>query len=379
MGASLLTVWWLLAAPARAQDCPDRLARLDMIEAAEQKLLEADLAGADLGLRSLEKALGCGSLAESDLLARMWLLEGAWLTLQGDPQAAVDSWRAAARVAPGRWVDAYGPELREAYDEAVAAPSPEETARIHLDPPLFRWIGAVDGHIQNFPARVEPGLHVVQVGPGEDDIRYARVLVAFPEAPSVVVTGLVEPTNAFDEASQPGDDGKPYKPPKDPIPPANLSLYTAVGSALALGRGVDGARGASAEPGVKLTLPLETGFTVRPGSRAFVRLAGTAALLVGGEFQFDDAHGAGHSPAAVGASLTGGAWSGLGDMGLLVGYQWPDRIPVRGVLAGRLPRFPLQVEGRLGMNAAFGRTPEPALDVVFALTPRLFRRSDGAE
>jgi hypothetical protein len=365
--------------PAVAAECPDRLERLDMVEAAEQKLVEADLVGADLALRSLEKALGCGGLAESELLGRMWLVEGAWLTLQGDAQAATDSWQAAARVAPGRWVDAYGPELREAYEAAarearVVGEPPTETARIELDPPLFQWIGALDGVVTQFPARVNPGLHVVQVGPNEDDMRFARVLVAFPSAPSVVVTGLVEPTNPFDVVDPAIVTGKRAQLRKAPLPPARVSLYTATGTDLALGRGVPAEGQGPGEPGVKVLLPLETGLVVRPGGRAMFRVAGTAGLLVGGKFLHDDRYGPTQTPTALGAHLVGGAWSGLGDMGLLVGYQWPDRIPVRGVVAGRLPRFPFLVEGRLGMNAAFGRTPEPAADVVFALVPSLWRR-----
>lgn len=373
-GASLLGASGAAFAQS-ASGCPDRLGRLDIVDQAEQKLVEADLVAADLTLRSLEKALGCGALAESELLARMWLVEGAWLTLQGDPQAAVDSWKAAARVAPGRWVEAYGPSLREAYEEAAAEPASTEAARIELDPPLFQWIGAVDGVVTQFPARVAPGLHLVQVGPSEDDIRFARVLVAIPSAPSVVVTGLVEPTSPFDVGGSGPPGGKPPKVRKDPRPLPHASLYVGAGSDLAFGRAVarEG-EGAASEPGVKVMFPLETGLVVRPG-RGFFRVAGSAGYLVGGKFLYDDRYGDTETAASLGGHLVGGAWSGLGDMGLLVGFQWPDRIPIRGVVGGRLPRFPLLVEGRLGMNAAFGRTPEPAVDVVVALVPSLFRSS----
>ncbi|MEQ1505893.1 MAG: hypothetical protein ABMB14_26900, partial [Myxococcota bacterium] len=105
-----------------------------------------------------------------------------------------------------------------------------------------------------------------------------------------------------------------------------------------------------------------------------IRLTGIAAPLLNGDYLHDDAFGDTSSPTALGVDLAGGASGGLGDMGLLVGYQWPDRVPVRGVVAGRLPRWPVQLEGRLGMNAAAGRSPEPAFDLVVAVIPALFVR-----
>lgn len=100
--------------------------------------------------------------------------------------------------------------------------------------------------------------------------------------------------------------------------------------------------------------------------------------MIGGRFQYDDRYGATNSPVALGALLAGGASAGQGDMGLLAGFQFPDRIPVRGVVAGRLPYFPAQIEGRIGMNAVLpseegSRPPEVAFDVVFAVVPGLIR------
>jgi hypothetical protein len=359
----------LWANVAKAQECPDRLARLDLLDEAERALVEADLDTTDLKLRELEAALACGPLAEGELLGRLWLVEAAWLTMQGDGLAAGDSWRAAARVAPGRWVENFGKQLRESY-EAATSEAPVGTATISLDPPLFRWVGAVDGKVVEFPAQVSPGLHLVQVGSDESRVVFARMVVAYPSTPIVVQTGLVEPTTAFvGDPAEPGE-AEETKAPKEPLPAATSSLFVAVGANLAVGKAVG--EGQDAEPGVKVVLPLETGLTLRPG-RGWVRLVGVAGPLVGGSFRYTDKYGETSTPVALGTLIAAGASAGQGDMGLMAGFQWPDRIPVRGVVAGRLPRFPGQFEGRLGMNAAFGRTPEVAFDLVFAITPGLIR------
>lgn len=366
-----------LAVPASAA-CPEgwidgRVARLDAMDLAEQRLFEADLAGADLRLQKLEEALGCGSIVETALLARIWLLEGAWLTLKGDAEAAGDSWRAAARVAPGQWVEGYGDNLRRAYDQANAAPDLARTATIVLDPPLFQWIGAVDGVVTTFPVVVAPGLHLVQVGPNEDDIAFSKLFPAFANTASVVATGVIEPTTAFGlPGSKPDEDEVDHSEPR---PPPKLSLYAGAVADVAFGRPVEPviADGVG-EPAVKLVLPIETGVVVRPAGRAWLRAVGTAGPLVGGAFVHDDKYGDTESPTALGGHLAGGISGSLGDLGLLAGFQWPDRVPVRGVIVGRLPRFPVQGEARIGMNAAFGRPPEPAIDLAAALTPALWRR-----
>jgi hypothetical protein len=370
VGDSLLGLLLWSASPSQAQECPDRLARLDLLDEAERALVEADLDTTDLKLRELEAALACGPLAEGELLGRLWLVEAAWLTMQGDALAAGDSWRAAARVAPGRWVENFGKQLRESY-EAATAETPVGTATLSLDPPLFRWVGSVDGRVVEFPAQVPPGLHLVQVGSDESHVVFARMVVAYPSTPIVVQTGLVEPTTAFvGDPAEPGEPPREEKLPKEPLPAPTSSLFVAGGANLAIGKPVG--EGEGAEPGVKVVLPIETGLTLRPG-RAWIRWVGLAGPLVGGNFRYTDKFGETSTPVALGTLLAAGASAGQGDMGLMAGFQWPDRVPVRGVVAGRLPRFPGQFEGRLGMNAAFGRTPEVAFDVVFALTPALIR------
>jgi hypothetical protein len=205
-------------------------------------------------------------------------------------------------------------------------------------------------------------------------VKFARVVSVFGGAPTVVQTGLTEPSD-FVAPVGTGPAPAPRKPVKQrqPLPPAVASLYTAAGVHLALGRQLT--RGADTQPATKLLLPVETGVVVRPG-KAWVRVAGSAAPLASGVLLYDDAYGDTASPVALGATVAGGLVAQQGDIGLLAGYLWPDRVPVRAVVAVRTPRFPFQVEGRLGMDLPLGATPEPAFELHFALTPGLFRRED---
>lgn len=366
MGNALLI---LVGAASAQEECPDRLERLDLLDAAERATVEADLPTADEKLRALEAAFSCGPLAEPELLGRMWLVEGAWLELQGDAEAAGDSWRAAQRIAPGRWAEDFGTKLRGAYESANRV-AQGGTSVISLDPPLFRWIGAVDGVVvEEFPVTVPPGLHLVQVGPDVDHVQFARILLAFPDTPSVVVTGLVEPTSDGAPAPEPVAEVVPAEPAKPPRNPGRVALHTAVGADAVVGRAGENAAGS--EPAFKLLAPVETGLVVRPTAKTWVRAAVSAAPFVNGAFVYDDKFGATTTPTALGFAATGGFAAAQGDMGLLLGYQWPGRVAVRGVLAGALGRSPLRVEGRVGLNAATEGPPEPAFGVVLAFAPRV--------
>lgn len=344
--------------------CPSRSERLDLLDEGEAALVEADFGTAETKLRALEGAFGCGPVVEIDLLARMWLLEGAWLTLQGSASQGADSFRAAARVSSAVWVSDYGPKLREAYEAAVAAPVAGSTT-LSVEPELFRWTGAVDGQPAHFPTSVSPGLHLVQVGPGTEDTRFSRIVVAFANTPVVVVTGLVEPTGSGVPAPQPAPGTPPPKPPVEHPP---LSLHAAAGASTSLGPDPDGE-----ETGTKLALPIETGVIWQPTNPIFTRLAVVGGPLLTGRFAWNDGDVPAGSPSLLGVNLAGGFASRQGDMGALVGWQWPGRAVVRGILAGHVPKVPLRIEGRIGLNLPVGAVPETALDVLVAFTPRLVR------
>lgn len=361
------------AAPAPAPvapECPSRLARLDLMDAIEQAVGEGDLDAAKGWLRELEDMFACGTLAESEQLGRMWLARGAVVSLSGDPRGAEDYWRAAARVAPGRWVDSYGEVLRAQY-EAALQKGPRGTTTMVLDPPLFEWMGAVDGRVVQFPATVPVGLHVVQVGASELDVRFSRVVTCEYGTPAIVKTGLAEPSNFV--GVPPPTDGTGPKVRGEPRPPPVVALYAGGGADLSLGREVK--QGDDVEPATKILLPLEWGLVIRP-SAGWLRFTGVAGPLVDGAFVHEDRYGPTASPVALGGALAGGLVAQQGDIGLMAGYRWPDRVPVRVVVAGRAARFPVQLEGRLGMNVVLAaeRSPEPGFEAVVAFTPGLVMR-----
>ncbi|MEQ1571756.1 MAG: hypothetical protein ABMA64_39370, partial [Myxococcota bacterium] len=235
----MLAVWvtWVLsgAAAADAPPCPTRLERLDMIDAAEQELILTNLDAARQRLRQLEAAFACGTIAESEVLGRLWLAQGAISGLSGKPGDAIEPWRSAGRVSAGRWVAEYGQVLRDQYELAIDAPTPEMSTLV-LDPPLFRWMGAVDGQVVEFPAQVPAGLHLVQVGADELNVAFARMVVTEPGEEVLVQTGISEPSN-FVAAPEPAPETAPARSRPPPRPPPRASLYTAVGADLALGRG----------------------------------------------------------------------------------------------------------------------------------------------
>jgi hypothetical protein len=344
--------------------CPTRAERLDLLDEGEQALVEADFGTAETKLRALEGAFSCGQLVEPELLARMWLLEGAWLTLQGDAEQGATSFQAAARVAPATWVSDFGTALRSKYEAAIDREVTGSTT-LSLEPDLFRWIGAIDGKPSKFPTSVSPGLHLVQVGASIEDVRFSRIIIAFSDTPVVVVTGLVEPTST---TLQPVP-GSPRVVEREKVESPPLALHVGVGGSASFG-----ADPAGPESGTKLSLPIETGVLWHPVDAAWTRLAFVAGPLLTGTYAWTDGAVPTSSPSQLGVHAAGGFSAGQGDLGLQAGWQWPGRFALRGVIAGHVPNSQFRAEGRIGVNVPTTGAPETALDLVLEFTPRLVRR-----
>jgi hypothetical protein len=203
------------------------------------------------------------------------------------------------------------------------------------------------------------------VGATDTDVRFSRIVVAFPNDPVVVITGLVEPTGS--EVTQP----QPTRPetPKVVVEHPPWALHTGVGVAASFGADPDGP-----ETGTKLAVPIEAGVVWHPINAVWTRVALAGGPLLTGVYGWSDGDVATSSPSLLGAHLAGGFAASQGELGLLAGYQWPGRVAVRGVLAAHVPKVPARLEARIGLNAPTGATPETALDVLVELTPRLVRR-----
>ncbi len=171
-----------MAAAAWA-DCPSPTAHVD---AAQQAVLEARLDDAASQLAAAEGAFGCDMAASPEVLARMWIAEGAMLVFEGDPDAAAESFAGAKRVSADTWVDDYGSKLKAAWQ---AAPELAGGGTVTLEPAAHAEIGFLNGKLTPFPSEVQSGLHLVQVIP-DGQAQFATVVYVGDGDVLNVPTGL---------------------------------------------------------------------------------------------------------------------------------------------------------------------------------------------
>ena len=148
--------------------CEDPQAAVDE---AKQATLELDIDRANTALAKAEESFSCGKVVDQKTLADLWLIEGTLAIFSQDPEAAKDSFAAAARTVPNHWIPELGDEYFKAYQESISLD--ESTGVVELNPKLDQYIGAVDGVVTEFPAELGGGFHLVQVGLSPDDIKFA--------------------------------------------------------------------------------------------------------------------------------------------------------------------------------------------------------------
>jgi len=179
--------WWMLGWVAHA-GCDDIA---PMVEQAETAIFQVRFDAAEVLIASAEAAMSCGDLANPDLLARLWLAEGAMYAFVGDDVGSFHAYQAAIRVAPRLWVQDYGARLRDRYDEAFNT----QVGRglISFDPPLGFYEAAVDGRlVPEQPVEVAEGLHLVQIRPPGGQVVFGRVVCVDHDATARIRTGIVE-------------------------------------------------------------------------------------------------------------------------------------------------------------------------------------------
>ena len=212
MGIWLLTA---LASMARAACEDPGVLVVDL----EKAVLEARMEDAADLLKRMEVAFSCGPVAPPGVLGRMWLAEGVMLSLQGDDE--MDSFAAAARVAPNSWREEYGVRFAERYQEAGRRE--ESYGNIGLEPPLVTYVGAVDGQVVDFPVRALGGLHLLQVGPAAGPMAFSKVFLLSENENLQLRTGLTEGSVAAEEpfahgADEPLGHTETVEPTKKPVP-----------------------------------------------------------------------------------------------------------------------------------------------------------------
>jgi hypothetical protein len=364
-----------LIAVAHAAPCDDPAL---LVHQAKSEVTAAEFASVEATIAKVEAAFACGSVANQAVLGELWLIEGAWLFYQEGADAAAPSFRAAARAEPGLWIDDLGDQVKAAYDEAVAQASDEiVTVSGHE---IDGWLVAVDGLTVTLPADIEAGLHLLQVGDGIDDMRYA----AFGDLPAGDFTlkhalgpwqpPAPIPTPLPDPVPVPSPD--PVVPDPEPVPqpkgePKVVGLHLAAGFVALLGNDALGTKGEVLyEPATKLLIPIEAGLRLQLTPGFWMRGAASAAPVLNGQFLYtDEAKVLKGSFAGLGANGGLGGTAGPLDLGVLAGVSWPARLPFRGLLAINIANSGLRIEARGGVNVATGGRTEPAAGLAITFDP----------
>jgi hypothetical protein len=355
VGGVLLAAWLSVA---QAQSvCPSRS---DALTALENAVATVDFESVDQRLEDVTASFACGKGVQPDELARLWVAEGAFLHMDGDVPAAEESFQAARRVAPDTWTEVFGSKLRTVWEDA---PEATERGTIAVDPKPLWWTVLLDGKpVPSLPYEVSTGLHVVQGGPSIEDVRFAKVL--YVRAGGVAVALHDEKEGPAPKAADPQIAAKAVVPT---VP--RWTLQTAAGAAFALGRAERN------EPAMKVPLSLDLSVLTRlptssDGPRNLWVRGGVSAMpLLDGQWALDGVQGPEDIPNALGAYAAVGGRNVQGDVGGLVGYQWPGRAQIRALAALELGDLPFAIEPRVGLNIGHG--VEPAVELLVAYRPAL--------
>ncbi|MEL6342898.1 MAG: hypothetical protein AAFV53_07175 [Myxococcota bacterium] len=185
-----LVFWSVLSGVVWAQDpCPDPAA---IAEAAKSALLDAEMETAEALMSEAEAALGCSGLPEPELLARLWLIEGARLYFLDDAFGAQSAFRSAGRLAPALWFPEFGERLFAVYQQAQSAEA-LMPAEIHLEAVPDKMQAALNGQPADFPQVVPPGSHLIQIVERDGTARYARMVMLPPDEILDIEVGPLQP------------------------------------------------------------------------------------------------------------------------------------------------------------------------------------------
>lgn len=151
--------------------CPDLGEVLSM---AETELQDVHLDAVHADLERAHEALGCGTVARPEQVARLWLIEGVTALVENDPTTAADALQAVARIDAGQFEDRYGPRVLAAWQEAIeAVPGRARLVIDPIPPGSQRWI---DGRPVRGDEPTTSGLHVVQVTDATGRVRHGEVI-----------------------------------------------------------------------------------------------------------------------------------------------------------------------------------------------------------
>jgi len=336
-----------------------------LLEEATADVLAIDIDGARAHMSALEAAMGCGETVNADLLARFWLLEGVLQSLEDDPTAASDAFRAAQEVSADAWIQELGPGMRATYEEANAQ---EDASGTLILTPAEAFV-AVDGHPRSTPVQVTAGLRLIQAGPRASEVTYSRIVHVTSGEPHRLELPIALDTPEPEPVAEELADVPALV---DPRPEAGLGVFGGIGSGLAIGEAIQfkDERGTQREEAaLKIEIPLELGAVFRFGSAGWIRAAGTLSPRLNGPYLFTAGDEIGQSVVTYGALLGAGVRTPKLEVGLLGGVAMPSRIPLRAVLSTPLGNMPLRIEARAGLNLVATRPAEPAAGLSILVQP----------
>lgn len=231
--------WLTITASLAQAGCPEPARLLAELESD----LLADRFDQALAMsEAVVQAMGCGDLADRELVSRLWLAEALVRQEHGDGAAAGEALAASIRLSPTTWIEVYGSRLLARW-EALADHEAPEPGRLQIDPLPPGYLAAVDGEVlQQLPAELDAGLHLVQLGTATDQLSSAMV-VDLPPALDLVISPVLSPV-APEGTSPPGPRSRRLRSALA-VGGAGLALYgaTFATSALHAGSPSQGLRG----------------------------------------------------------------------------------------------------------------------------------------
>jgi len=337
-------------------DCGDVDGELDR---ALQAVLLADAGAARAALVAVEATLACDDSHTPAQLARMFLLDAAVMSFEGEESSANLSFRAAQRLEPSVWVDALGPRMREAYERAGQEQSEYGTLVVQAS---SDWDTRLDTRWVRGEERVPAGLYVVQITRG-DDIGFGRI-VAVSEGETHTLAPTLPTSPSIDEAVDPTESGDAVSSevPPDAADDSGFMWTLGGGVSTSLGTALSGTLDTGlqvAEPAVKVTLPVELGGRVQTASVWVHPRIGIGTLL-GGKYLYALDDGVHAQVWAVRLNVSAGARLSAVDVGGSVGLSYPGRLCARGLVGFALGEGPGFAELRAGADLGTGGRVEPA-------------------
>ncbi|MCB9674730.1 MAG: hypothetical protein H6737_06410 [Alphaproteobacteria bacterium] len=272
----------LIGAALAADAPPPCPAVPPLLDAATAALVEVETSTAQARMDEAEEALlACREIFDPLTLGRLWLLEGALRSVEGDEPAANDAFAASGRVAPEAWQDVFGPTIRGQYELArVRDPG---ASVLDLLPELGANRAWVDGApVEGAPIETTGGLHALQIADPTGVVLFSQVLWLAPEERMALETGV--PTAArIDTVEAPVPVA--VAPPKKRVDPLLVSGAGAVavgGALLAVSFERSAAMRSATDPDA-----LRARFHEHSATRiSGVGLLGLGALAVGASFAF---------------------------------------------------------------------------------------------